>query len=614
MKILEHNRERLVIQLVPWGTWALTFGTGAFLIAFPLVMGGARGKYSEPVWVLLLANPLAWFAYVWIGLGLWLGKVHTLTLDRSANLLRLRKRGLLGAQQVEHPLSSVRRVWVAHREKRRTTYAVELHLEGGEKLQLSQIYTQDQQPKRELADLIEGFLKPTGSLGAQVGTMRATDWARSSARVGPVVKAVLGFSFVVYFVFIVWSSTREGDAPRPPAAPPAPAVASPVLAGVPSRPDSLQVSEVGKITAGRSAALAVTREGVPYVAYVKAVSQASQRIAVMRWEAGGWRQVGAPLSASAEYATATDPALALSADGQPVVAWAEEVKRGTYTVHVSQWNGEGWRVLGQPLGQPQAPGSRETHFASAELASGPEGRLWLALSDRPDGNTASVHLYRWGAERWEPATAPDGRLPEFVHGSARPSLVVGADGQPWVGVNANTGSSESMNTVWRLGARGWQRVGNPFDAIPRRWIQTGPLLALDSRGMAVAAWSESDGVAENVYVHRWDGAQWRPLGGAIHGFAGTTPTSLNGLRVGPRDQVLLTYHEETPQGARMFVATWYEESEWLFTGHALSATRANTTLQAIEFTVDAQGWPWHVWTEKVGEDYKVFVHGPGVSR
>lgn len=169
MKILEHNRERLVIQLVPWGTWAATFGGAAFMFALLLVIGGLNGNLSERVGFLLLTNPLAYFAYVSIGLGLWFGKVHTLTLDRNANLLRLRKRGLLGAQQVEHPLSSVRRVWVAHKEERRPTYAVEIHLEGGQKLQLSQVYTQEQEPKRELAGHIESFLKPTGALARRVG-------------------------------------------------------------------------------------------------------------------------------------------------------------------------------------------------------------------------------------------------------------------------------------------------------------------------------------------------------------------------------------------------------------------------------------------------------------
>ena len=60
----------------------------------------------------------------------------------------------------------------------------------------------------------------------------------------------------------------------------------------------------------------------------------------------------------------------------------------------------------------------------------------------------------------------------------------------------------------------WVPLGNELD-VTEPLPAGSPSLALDTSGRPVVAWSENDGTSFNIYVKRWDGTSWLLQGSGL---------------------------------------------------------------------------------------------------
>lgn len=75
--------------------------------------------------------------------------------------------------------------------------------------------------------------------------------------------------------------------------------------------------------------------------------------------------------------------------------------------------------------------------------------------------------------------------------------------------------------------RAWDRIGDRLLDDVRSGVPSSIQLAADERGSPVVAWIERVGADSNIFVRRWDGLNWEPMGGP-----GTFPSGARLVRLG----------------------------------------------------------------------------------
>ncbi|AFE04726.1 hypothetical protein COCOR_02570 [Corallococcus coralloides DSM 2259] len=98
-------------------------------------------------------------------------------------------------------------------------------------------------------------------------------------------------------------------------------------------PDSLSASSTGNV----EPVLAMST-GTPHILAWSGITGAERSVFVSRWVSGGWQPITEPLNALTTTGTpASKPSVAMSSNGQPLVAWLEEDATAV-SIHISQLN------------------------------------------------------------------------------------------------------------------------------------------------------------------------------------------------------------------------------------------------------------------------------------
>lgn len=143
-----------------------------------------------------------------------------------------------------------------------------------------------------------------------------------------------------------------------------------------------------------SPALVVDGDGAPSVAWIESVDGLWQ-LYIRRWDGAAWQEIGAG-SASGGGLSGNgnnlwlDFALALTADGRPIVAWSNETAD---EIFVKVWNHVAWVEMGG--GSATGGGVSQTAGLSHDpaLAVAPDGRVIVAWQDDTTGN-AEIYVRR----------------------------------------------------------------------------------------------------------------------------------------------------------------------------------------------------------------------------
>ncbi|NNC22188.1 hypothetical protein HJC22_41510, partial [Corallococcus exiguus] len=111
------------------------------------------------------------------------------------------------------------------------------------------------------------------------------------------------------------------------------------------------------------------------------------------------------------------------------------------------------------------------------------------------------------------------------------------------------GNSLVNAPAWTFSVPTWLPLGGAISAEGGATSANEVVLKLDLEEQPIIAWSESDGVARNVYVARWTGTAWSILGGALNGLvAAGTDAGHPTLLIDKSNQPIVAWHENSGDG------------------------------------------------------------------
>lgn len=258
-------------------------------------------------------------------------------------------------------------------------------------------------------------------------------------------------------------------------------------------------------------------DGVPWIAWDESAGVSNSEIHVAKLNAAGddWVEVGSPLNHSAS-ANAVGPSLATIA-GVPYVAWVED--DGTnLEARVAKLNGAGTGWTEIDAGSPANPINHDSGKSAGSVSLADVGGVpYLAWSEETGVNEAQVWVDKLSGGSWTQVggTSPLNYDPDQQAGG---SVITAIGGVPYVAWVENYGNGQVHVAKLNGSGTGWAMLGAGASPINRGDPQNAGLGAygpdlIGVGGVPYVAWNEIVPSAPlEVYVSRWSGTAWDPVG------------------------------------------------------------------------------------------------------
>ena len=178
---------------------------------------------------------------------------------------------------------------------------------------------------------------------------------------------------------------------------------------------------------------------------------------------------------------------------------------------------------------------------------------------------------------------------------AQPSLAITANGNSVGVAQVITGGAFEQTQVFRTDAfaqNSWTRLaGTPGGGLAPAANGTQPALALDSQGTALIAWTQAGAAGNDVRVARYDtnGAQWLPLGTTLDldlGSPALNDATLPAIVIDAADRPVVGWL----QGGSVYVRRW-NGSAWEPVGGSGSVNGPGFAVDAFRLVLDVAGTP-----------------------
>ena len=184
---------------------------------------------------------------------------------------------------------------------------------------------------------------------------------------------------------------------------------------------------------------------------------------------------------------------------------------------------------------------------------------------------------RWDGSAWVEMgdSASGGGISHMISWSGDPALAVGSEG-PVVAWSQNTGGEDSEIYVRRWDGAAWVEMGGSASGggishMPGR--SGDPALAVGSDGPVVAWSQETDGDDPEIYVRRWDGADWVEMGAGSASGGGISDNDSGSLHpslaVGPDGPIVAWEDYDDGDDGEIYVRGW-DGSAWVEMGGSAS--------------------------------------------
>jgi len=302
------------------------------------------------------------------------------------------------------------------------------------------------------------------------------------------------------------------------------------------------------------------------------------------------------------------PTLATAADGTLYAAWSQHTNPATWQLvgtYVARWTTGAWQPLGGRVGTPADPdgGIWAEGYAPALAVVGSTPYVaWYEGGGYGWGTVAgtairtSVFVAHWDGSQWvtdrNPAM-PNGALNTAPGNAGRtPALAVvsGVLHAAWIETHRPpAGGAVNVLVVQRLAGGQWSPVGPPIFAGP----SPGTILDLalaEAGGSLYAGWAQ-DG---RLYVARWDGTTWAPVGAALQGAPGgrANQVALTGLAGVP----YVAWQERPRTGPSQVYVQGWTGTAWVPLGGSLNVDPGRGEAGRPALASDGTNL-WLAWTE-----------------
>jgi len=240
---------------------------------------------------------------------------------------------------------------------------------------------------------------------------------------------------------------------------------------------------------------------------------------------------------------------------------------------------------------------------SVAVATGPNNHLYVAWSDDSSGN-AEIYLRYWNGSDWSElgGSAGGGGISANSGASLWPSVAVDPEGKPWVAWHDTT-AGDSEVYVRRWTGTDWEPVGSGSAEGGGISNNNGGsafvALQIAPNGQAYAAWMDSSSGDNEVYVRRWNGSVWEALAGSASG-GGVSDTATRSGRpsLALYDNLPVVAWAETDTVGEIYVrrfdgTAWVEVGQHSASNGGISNTPGLSQYATIDIT--AAGKPYVGW-------------------
>lgn len=356
----------------------------------------------------------------------------------------------------------------------------------------------------------------------------------------------------------------------------------------------------------------------PLVAWEDTASGRSQ-IYLKRWSGVAWTELGASASGGGISTTtgmADDPALVVDSSGNPIVAW-RDTGSGRSEIYLRRWNGAAWVELansasGGGVSNLGAGGGSAYRPALAIDGANNPVVSWEHVASL--SSTWSVYLKHWNGSSWIElgGSATGSGIANSGVGGA-PSVAV--DGSNYPAVAWQDGLSGNLEIyLKRWNGMSWVELAGSATAggvSNTAGASELPSLAIETTGNPVVGWQDGTNGNLEVYLKRWDGAQWAELSGSASsgGISGTaTPSEGCSLALESTNNPLVAW-QDGAGNTEVFLKRW-DGAQWVQLSSSGSGNGLSNTSGAsrhASLSRDASNFPVAAWTDMTSGALEVYL-------
>ncbi len=351
---------------------------------------------------------------------------------------------------------------------------------------------------------------------------------------------------------------------------------------------------------GQFTAATTDPQGHPVIAWVErdgTGDAAVDHLRAARWTGRAWQALGGVMNDDARH-NAFRLYAGRGPDGQPWFSWAEDAGLAHVdSTVISGWDGERWSSPARyALRRNLSDAGKSSGFAVG--ADNVPVLLWTNVY-YPGAAADVVQPFTWKGDHWDQGEQP---LNTTLQNSAYyPATSVTPDGtQIGVWLEGRLGRYDVRVAAKRPGGA-WSRLGGPLNVRPNTYTFA-PRIEVDARGRPVVAWLEDQGGIDTLFVKRWDGARWVPLGGALN-IQSRAMADRPALALDAQGRPLVVWAE----GEGLLYAKRWTGAEWALLGGGPLNVIARRPAAWPGVTVNQQGEAFVVWREGSSDDARVYV-------
>lgn len=257
---------------------------------------------------------------------------------------------------------------------------------------------------------------------------------------------------------------------------------------------------------GREVHLRLNKSGNPVV-LVREFDGQSVNLFVSRWTGAAWENLGEGLKKSPANFEVNSPSIQIAPDDNPIVAWQEGV--GTEFdnhIYVARWTGTTWERLGGDHGiLPDRP-----HALGVSLALTQNGQPVVAFNMEYEDAYSGGHVlvFRWNQTKWEPVGSS-------VYGDASasastPVLALDANDNPTVAFRQQDWKKIH---AWRWSNNNWHSLASPVNPHKDFHSIEAVSLIIARNGQPITFWVDrnTNTGKQGLLASGWNDSEWISL-------------------------------------------------------------------------------------------------------